>query len=155
MRWFLWRKGYSPISVHFGGWGAKNTNLVSGAESACISFHTLWAKILHLPTISTAGKLACSLYLQNLCDGEGGKGVSLAFIKQITYTLRYTTGQRETSAFWPGFGSYQAALFYFYSVCVSGWHQVKRSKENTWEILWYTHSCASIGKKLPEASPSL
>lgn len=121
----------------------RNRNLVSGPGSTCISFQTLWGKILHLPTISAAGKLACIRNLQNLCDEREGGRVPY---KHIRSTLWY-----NKSAFWWWFGSYQAALFCF--CCTRLTPGKKIPKENTWEMLWYSHSCASIGKKLPEASP--
>lgn len=127
MRRFLQRKGYSALSVHFGGWGAKNRNLLSGTESTCIAFQTPWAEILHLPTISTAGKFTCSLYLQNLVDGEAGIRVCHLHLESKLDTLCATQKNKEKkTAFWPGFGSYQAVPLYFHCVWLAPGKEIQR-----------------------------
>lgn len=74
---------------------------------------------------------------------RAGPGVT-CICKQIRHTLCYRKGQRGKSAFWTGFGSYQAALFYF--------HWVWLAKET----LWYSHSCASlVGGKILWGLPLL
>ena len=136
--------------------GATNGNLVSGSESACISFQTLCARILHLSTISTAGKFACSLNLQNLCDGErcGSPGI-LCTYKQVRHTRCYTKRQRGKSAFWLGFGSYLAALFYFHCVWLAPGKEIQR--KHLRNIVIQPQLCLprKKKKKLPEASVPL
>lgn len=77
--------------------------------------------------------------------GRAGPGVT-CICKQIRHSLCSRKGQREKSAFWPGFGSYPAALFHFHWVWLAPGKDIQR---NTWEILWHTssHSCASLGGK--------
>lgn len=75
------------------------------------------------------------------CEMEEGGSRCLLHFKQVRHTLCYRKGQREKSAFWPGFGSYQAALFYFHWVWLA---PGRESQRNTWEILWYSHNCASL-----------
>lgn len=116
------------------GGGIRNS--VSGTGSTCITFQTLWGKILHLPTISTAGKLACILNVQNLCDWRWGGRVTY---KPIRHTLCYKSQHFDCNLV---LVKQLSSIFMVY-----GCHQVKRSKENTWERLWYSHSCASRGGK--------
>lgn len=109
----------------------KIENLICGTGSTCISFQTQQAKIFHLPTTGAAGKLACSLSLQNWKMG-GGQGRSLAFLRKSDPPCAPESSREKTQHFdWDSIAVKQLSS----TSVAQGWHQVKRSKGNTWEIL--------------------
>lgn len=143
MRWVLQRKSYSGISVYFSVWGGRggggeNRKLVSPIESR-ISSQTPWAKILYLSTTSTAGDFACSLYFQDLWDGGGRVQVSLALVSKSDTPCATEKGQEKSQHLGQDLVPTKQLPSTFIGY---GWHQ-----RNTWETLWYSHSCASLGKK--------
>lgn len=112
MRWFLQRKGYSGITVHFCGWKAKNRKF------------DLWYRVhLHLisdsasqdfpPSHHWCSRKACLQPVPPELEDGRQTGKVPRVSTQVRPTLCSRKQPGENSAFWLGFDCYQAALFYF------------------------------------------